>query len=94
MDIILSKRLDRIEQLINKLNVNVKEILTVDEAISYSGISKRHLYELRSNGAIPYFKPGGKLTFMRRADIDAYLLSKQVVTEKDVKEAAKNFVLK
>ncbi|MEO5641831.1 MAG: helix-turn-helix domain-containing protein [Bacteroidia bacterium] len=69
----LLKRLDRLEDRLNEVLVAHKEMLSFDEARVYLHLSPSYLYKLTASRVIPYFKPGGKLVYFRRADLDEWL---------------------
>lgn len=50
---------ERIELLAAKL-YSIKEVLTLEEASLFLGLSKSQLYKLTGSCAIPHYKPGGK----------------------------------
>lgn len=58
-----------------------KTILTMDEASKYTGISKGHLYKLTMDKKISFSKPGGKLIFFEKKDLDEYLLSNKTIKQ-------------
>jgi len=68
----LENRLIRIEQL---LMAN-KEVLTLEEACQYNGISRSYMYKLTSSEKIPYYKPRGKLIYFEREKLNSWLLKK------------------
>lgn len=68
----LEERLIRIEQL---LMAN-KEVLTLEEACRYIGISRSYMYKLTSTEKIPHFKPRGKLIYFERETLNSWLLNK------------------
>ena len=70
-DLKLKDRLLRIEQL---LAAN-KEVLTLEEACDYTGISQSYMYKLTSAGKIPYSKPLGKLIYFEKKQLNSWLLS-------------------
>lgn len=52
-----------------------KEILPLDEAAKYLGISKSTLYKINlTKPGIPYSKPAHKMIYYKRADLDAWML--------------------
>lgn len=66
-----------------------KEVLTLDEAARYMGISKSYLYRLTHERRIPHSKPAGKMVFFRRDELEAWLQQNRVATIDDInKEAA------
>jgi len=75
MDTILI--LDRLNRL-EKLFIGQKEILTLDEACDYTGISRSYLYKLTAKGKIPHSKPNGKLLFFEKTKLVEWLLQNKV----------------
>ncbi|MDT0690051.1 helix-turn-helix domain-containing protein [Salegentibacter sp. F188] len=69
-DLKLEDRLLRIEQL---LAAN-KEVLTLEEACDYTGISQSYMYKLTSAGKIPHSKPSGKMIYFERVKLNSWLL--------------------
>lgn len=69
-DLKLEDRLMRLEQL---LTAN-KEVLTLDEACLYTGISRSYMYKLTSAEKIPHSKPSGKMIYFDRKKLDSWLL--------------------
>jgi len=76
--ILILDRLDRLE----KLFIGQKEILTLDEACDYTGISRSYLYKLTAKGKIPHSKPNGKLLFFEKTKLVEWLLQNKVSSPK------------
>jgi prophage regulatory protein len=53
-----------------------KTILSVDELEKYCGIKKSTIYKLTSARQIPFYKPGNKLIFFKRTEIDEWLMQR------------------
>ncbi|CAM4279604.1 helix-turn-helix domain-containing protein [Gillisia limnaea] len=68
----LEDRLIRIEQLL----LANKEVLTLEEACLYTGISRSYMYKLTSTEKIPHFKPRGKFIYFEREKLNSWLLKK------------------
>ncbi|MDT0642267.1 helix-turn-helix domain-containing protein [Zunongwangia sp. F363] len=66
----LEDRLLRIEKL---LTAN-KEVLTLEEACLYTGISMSYMYKLTAAEKIPHSKPSGKMIYFERTKLNAWLL--------------------
>ena len=77
----LIKKLDRIEKLI-RANKNV---LTLEEAVEYTGISRSYMYKLIARAEIPYSKPQGKLIYFSREKLDQWLLSNEHKSSMELK---------
>lgn len=64
------------EKTFNRLVLNLKD------ASNYTSLSVRCLRTLLKSGRIPYYRPNGKLIFIERKDLDAFLRSNPSVPEK------------
>lgn len=69
-DLQLEDRLQRIEQLLAAR----KEVLTLEEACLYTGISMHYMYKLTAAEKIPHSKPSGKMIYFERSKLNAWLL--------------------
>ena len=58
----------RIEVLENTLNV-AKEVLTLEEAALFMGISKSSLYKMTHRHELPFFRTNGKLITFAQAEL-------------------------
>ena len=65
-----------------------KQMLTFKEACRYLGITKDWLYKMTHRRAIPYFKPGGKMIYFHRADLDAYMSKGKVMSNAEIEAEA------
>jgi len=52
-----------------------KRVLTLDEAVTFTGYAKSYLYKLTSGGVIPFSKPNGKTIFFDREKLESWMLS-------------------
>ncbi|PCH93972.1 MAG: hypothetical protein COB83_12815 [Gammaproteobacteria bacterium] len=67
-----------------KITLNLKKVLTFDECVEYTGLSKGYIYKLTHGRLIPHFKPSGKKIYFAREEIDQWLLSNRVMTTEEV----------
>lgn len=65
-----------------------KNVLTAVEASRYMGITLAYLYKLTSACALPYYKPSGKLIYLKREDLDAYMMQNRNATVDEMMAAA------
>lgn len=49
--------------------------MKMGEASEYTGLSKSQLYKLTMSNKINFSKPGGKVIFIEKKELDNYLLS-------------------
>lgn len=69
-----------------------KTIFTMNDFVEYSGMSKGHLYHLVRDRKIKCYKPGGKMLFFKKSDIDAFLLSGEQMTADEIEIKANTYV--
>ena len=55
-----------------------KQVLTLDEVVSYTGFSRRYVLKLVGLRRIPAFKPNGKSLFFRRDELEAWLTTGRI----------------
>lgn len=70
------------------------KMLTPTEAAEYLGIKVSYLYKLMMRRVIPYYKPGGKLCYFDRDDLDKWLRSVRVASDEEIESQAQAYILK
>lgn len=65
-----------------------KRILTMDEAVWYTGLERGTLRNMTSSKAIKHFKPTAKLVYFLREDLDAWMLQNPVKTAFEIEQEA------
>ena len=71
--------LDRITSLEDHW-YSAKHTLTLEEAATYLGISKSMLYKHTHNGTIPCYRPGGKLLYFEKSELDDWVRARGKTT--------------
>jgi len=84
----IHSKLDNIQSAL----LSGKTILTFDEVVTYTGLSKSYLYKLTSGGIIPHSKPNGKNLYFDKASIDTWLMRGQVKTVAEIDAEATSYV--
>ena len=83
------------QQVADLITANIisttKAVLTVDEAARYMGISRSTLYKMMMRREIPFSKPGGKMCFFNRAEVEAWLMSNRVATADEIRDQAQAY---
>lgn len=74
------------------MNLENKEVLTLNEVALYTGLSKSHIYKLCSTGGIPFYKPFGKVNYFDKSEIIQWLKQNRVATTKEIEGKASTFV--
>lgn len=62
----MEQRLNRIEELLT----GQKNVLTFDEACTFTGISRTYMYKLTCGCRIPHYKPNGKNIYFNRTELE------------------------
>jgi excisionase family DNA binding protein len=81
----------KIMTLTNEITFS-KDVLSFQEFLQYTGITKSFAYKLTSNNKIKFSKPNGKLIFFKKSDVDNWLLSKPNKTADELDAIATNYV--
>ena len=77
----------RIEALETLLNV-AKEVLTLEEAAVFMGISKSSLYKMTHKHELPFYRPNGKLIYFEKSELLKWMRQNRSMSETETKEAA------
>lgn len=83
----LKRQLDRIEQYAGLAS---KEVLDLEEAITYTGCARSTLYRLTSKKEIPHYKVGQALRF-KKSELDEWLTRNRVATAKEIESKAATY---
>ena len=65
-----------------------KEVLTSDEVARYMGVSRSYLYKLTMRREIPHYKPQGKICYFNRREIETWLQTNRVATDREISDKA------
>ncbi|PNW27217.1 helix-turn-helix transcriptional regulator [Formosa algae] len=80
--------LNKIQELLLRIILGNKVVLTLEEACEYTGLSKSYMYKLTSLRLIPYSKPSGKLVFFSKESLDSWMLDNEHLTKGDIEREA------
>lgn len=86
----LREQLNRIETAILKQ----KDVLTFDEAVQFTGMSKSYMYKLTSSHKIPHYKPSGKMVYFNRDELQTWLLQNRVSTHDELESKAQAYCMR
>lgn len=84
----LKRQLDRIERY---AGIASKEVLGLEEAITYTGCARSTLYRLTSQREIPHYKLGQALRF-KKSELDEWLTRNKVATAKEIESKAVTYM--
>ena len=68
-------------------------LLTTTEAAHYLGVKPSYLYKMMMRRTIPYYKPGGKLCFFAKDDLDAWLTSIRIKSQNEIESEAARYIV-
>ncbi|PHN08682.1 helix-turn-helix transcriptional regulator [Flavilitoribacter nigricans] len=86
------EQLDRIEQRLQNQLLYSKEILTFKEFCTFCGLSESYGYKLTSLNKVPFYKPGGKLIYFKRSELEEWMLRNPIKTEEQLEEEAMHYL--
>jgi excisionase family DNA binding protein len=78
MSHLLEQQILEIKEIITKQVLIHKEVMSLNEAAIYMDISKSFLYKLTCKRAISFSRPGAKIIFFRKVDLDTWMLGRKV----------------
>lgn len=67
-----------ISHKLDEIKTNSKEILGVEEAAKYLGVSKSYIYFLTSKGKVPFRSPGGKKVFFVKDELVQWITNSKL----------------
>lgn len=80
----IEQKLDRIEKLL----IGQKSVLSFEDLVEYTGLSRSYLYKLTSRGEIPFYRPNGKQLYFNKEEIDKWLLRNRSKTSEEINNEA------
>ncbi|MCF0201561.1 MAG: helix-turn-helix domain-containing protein [Bacteroidales bacterium] len=83
------KLFEQLQELKQLTLLGAKEVLTMDDVVVLTGLSKSHIYRLVCYKKIPYYKSeGGKFNYFKKSEIEAWCLKHRVATVDETEQAA------
>ena len=67
---------------------DAKQVLTLEEAALFMGISKSSLYKMTHRHELPFFRPNGKLIYFEKTELLKWMRQNRNMSEAETKEAA------
>lgn len=89
----IHERLEAIERSQADLFM-VSEYLTLKEAAAYLGVKIDKVYELTAAHAFPTFKPGGKITYVKRSDLNNWIEAARIESAENIDRKTNSMLLK
>ena len=74
-------------------NISQKDTLTTKEAAQYLNLKTGYLYKLTSSKQIPFYKPGGKMNYFKRTELDQWLTGNRNSTIAENEQKAADIIV-
>lgn len=69
-----------------------KDMLTMNDAVLYTGLGKSYLYVLTCKNKIPYYKPNGKTIYFKKSELNDWLQRNRVASKDEAESAAASYI--
>jgi excisionase family DNA binding protein len=92
MEVNILSELQSIRQLLERQNLLQKEVMTLNDACEYLSVSASYLYKLTCTDQIPHYIPTGKKIYLKRSEIDEWILRNRQFTNAEIEEAAEQYI--
>ena len=83
---------DLICEEVRKALDNKKDLMKIDEASEFLGLSKSYLYKKTMTGEIPFYRPMGKVMYFEKSALVDWIRSHPARTNQDLSAAANQYV--
>lgn len=87
----IKDQLDRIEKIIT---IAAKQMLTVEDVVLLTGLSKSYLYKMTSANTIPHYKPNGKNIYFDKEEVMNWMKQNRIATIDEIEQKANNYISK
>jgi len=94
---LLLEKVNRLESLLTgnqEEGMLLKEMLTIEEAVTYTGVSKSWLYKMTMRGDLPTYRPGGKRIYLKRSELNEWMSSHRTGSNAEIEEKASEYIRK
>lgn len=81
-------------RLIESSIIPVKRVMSLSEIAEFTGVSESQIYKLTAAKKIPFSRPFGRAMYFDRLEVEEWLLSFRIQTEKDTQREANSQILK
>jgi excisionase family DNA binding protein len=85
---------DELRRLIETSIIPIKRVMNITEVAEFASVSESLIYKLTAAKKIPFSRPFGRAMYFDRFEIEEWLLSFRIQTEKDTQREANSQILK
>lgn len=90
---LILKEVRSLKKDLKKIQTYRRRIFRIKDAAQAYGLSYSYLQKLISSNRIPSSRPSGKLTFVRRRDLESFLMSNKITTQEEQETIVSNQLL-
>ena len=87
----MNEILAKLEAIERNTLLAAKNVLSLDDVVILTGLSKSTIYRLTSQKRIPFYKPNGGLCYFSRKEIEDWMLRNRVDTVDEIKAEATTY---
>ena len=77
-------------KVLEHLIFDSKDVLTLEEAAIFMGISKSSLYKMTHKHEIPFYRPNGKLIYFEKSELLKWMRQNRSMSEEEINVTAVN----
>ncbi|PVW12167.1 helix-turn-helix domain-containing protein [Marixanthomonas spongiae] len=86
----LQKEIQSLKKVLKNSTLFRKRVYTIKEASIVAGVSISYMQKLVASHQVPHSKPTGKLIFIRRRDLEKFLMKNYIKTNSQIEESIAN----
>ena len=83
---------ENVKNEVQRIIIEHKEILSLEQAAQMLGLSRSYLYRQTSAGTIPYYRPSGKVIYFERSELLNWIRSFPGAPRGNIAAQANNYV--
>lgn len=90
----LRKEIQALKREVDKVSLFRKRIYTIKEAAIVAGVSTSYIHKLIASNQIAHSKPSGKLVFIRRKDLEKFLMKDYIPSTENTETLVANQLMR
>jgi hypothetical protein len=71
-----------------------KQVLSIDDVATLTGLSRSHLYKLTSANEIPHYKPNSRLLYFDKTEVENWMKRNRVGADNEAEEYAVGYMVR
>lgn len=71
-----------------------KQVLSIDDVATLTGLSRSHLYKLTSVNEIPHYKPNSRLLYFDKTEVENWMKRNRVGSNNEAEEYAVGYMVR